>query len=87
MRRPRIPRRLHGEGQPRAVLGPMDPQLAAGQYDTVLDVHGADAVLVAVTKCVASASSERLALYGRPVRPMAVLVQQMVDASASGVAF
>jgi pyruvate,water dikinase len=64
----------------------------AGQYMTVLDVRGADALADAVRKCWASAFSERVAAYraarGHPgVVGMAVLVQRLVQAEAAGVAF
>lgn len=59
----------------------------AGQYDTVLNVRGADAVLAAAAACVKSAYDGRTESYGGTARPMAVLVQRMVDADASGVAF
>jgi pyruvate,water dikinase len=59
----------------------------AGQYETVLAVRGADAVLDAARRCVASASHERAAAYGGEHAPMAVLVQCMVPATAAGVAF
>jgi phosphohistidine swiveling domain-containing protein len=59
----------------------------AGHYLTVLEVRGVDAVLDAAARCVRSASSERLARYGRSGAPMAVLVQRMVEADAAGVAF
>ena len=59
----------------------------AGQYETVLNVRGVDAVLEAAATCVASATDGRVAMYGHAVRPMAVLVQRMVDADAAGVAF
>jgi pyruvate,water dikinase len=59
----------------------------AGQYDTELNVRGVDAVLEAAAACVASATDGRVALYGQAARPMAVLVQRMVDADAAGVAF
>lgn len=59
----------------------------AGQYDTVLNVRGVDAVLAAAAACVASARGGRIDSYGRVGGPMAVLVQRMVDAEASGVAF
>jgi rifampicin phosphotransferase len=58
----------------------------AGQYDTLLNVRGVDAVLDAAARCMASADDGRVAAYGYAVRPMAVLVQQMVDADVSGVA-
>lgn len=59
----------------------------AGQYDTVLNVRGAEGVLAAASAVVASAQDERLRAYAGNAQPMAVLVQQMVDADASGVAF
>ncbi len=74
----------------------------AGLYETVLDVRGEAQVIAAIEHCWASASSARVAAYraergtNAPRRisgeagdaaAMAVLVQQMVPASASGVAF
>lgn len=74
----------------------------AGLYETVLDVSGEAQVIAAIERCWASASSARVVAYharratrGPPstaggeetVAAMAVLVQQMVLASASGVAF
>lgn len=59
----------------------------AGQYETVLDVRGADAVLEAVGRCLASATDERALTYGGAGGAMAVLVQVMVPATAAGVAF
>src|SRR5215475_170824 len=65
----------------------------AGQYETFLNVTGQTAVFEAVHRCIASASSDRVSAYARErdtriTRPsMAVLVQQMVHADASGVAF
>jgi phosphohistidine swiveling domain-containing protein len=59
----------------------------AGQYDTVLNVRGAEAVLAAAAGCVRSGSDGRLQAYGHGAQPMAVLVQQMVEAEVSGVAF
>ena len=74
----------------------------AGLYETVLDVRGEAQVIAAIEQCWASASSARVAAYRarrattapprtsgeRVTAPgMAVLVQQMVPASASGVAF
>ncbi|GAA2273953.1 PEP/pyruvate-binding domain-containing protein [Kitasatospora cystarginea] len=62
----------------------------AGQYDSVLDVRGADAVADALRQCWASAFSDRVAAYRNgedaPMR-MGVLVQAMVPAAAAGVAF
>ncbi|MDQ7803490.1 PEP/pyruvate-binding domain-containing protein [Amycolatopsis sp. A133] len=64
----------------------------AGQYESVLDVRGLDAVLDAVKVCWDSAGSDRVASYrqGRGIDGsgrMAVLVQRMVPAEAAGVAF
>ena len=74
----------------------------AGLYETVLDVRGDAQVIAAVERCWASASSARVAANraelgtripsrisgrGGDTGAMAVLVQQMVPASASGVAF
>lgn len=59
----------------------------AGQYDTLLNVRGAEAVMDAAAACVRSAHAGRVESYGHAVRPMAILVQQMVDAQAAGVAF
>jgi pyruvate,water dikinase len=68
---------------------------AAGQYESVLAVRGAEAVAEAVRVCWASASSARATDYwnhldsdaadGEP--DMAVLVQRLIDAEASGVTF
>jgi phosphoenolpyruvate synthase/pyruvate phosphate dikinase len=65
----------------------------AGMHDTLLNVSGADAVLEAVARCAASAMSERALAYRqeRGLRAenvrIAVLVQQMIQAEASFVAF
>ena len=65
----------------------------AGQYDTLLDVQGDAAVLDAVALCWAStfseravASRQRLGISQREVA-MAVVVQELVVAECSGVAF
>jgi phosphohistidine swiveling domain-containing protein len=63
----------------------------AGQLETVLDVEGDDALLEAVRRVLASAFSERLRAYkGRTAAQplsLAVVVQSMVPAVVSGVAF
>ncbi|MBW3570340.1 MAG: hypothetical protein KY467_04470, partial [Gemmatimonadetes bacterium] len=64
----------------------------AGQYESVLDVRGMDAVCRAITVCVASATSDRLHAYeaahgSGDGTGMAVLVQRMVPADSAGVAF
>ena len=62
----------------------------AGQYESVLEVRGLEA-LAAVRRCWASAFSERIATYraarGQDASRMAVLVQRLVPAAAAGVAF
>jgi pyruvate,water dikinase len=58
----------------------------AGQFDTVLGVRAAD-VPAAVRTVWASAANEHALAYGGVLLPMAVIVQAMVDAEVSGVAF
>jgi len=64
----------------------------AGQYETFLNVCGTDKVRQAIRLCRKSASSTRVRIY-RAQRAqgsgeeIAVLVQRMVDADTSGVAF
>ena len=64
----------------------------AGQYETVLGVSGAAAVLDAVRRVRESAHDERVLAYRRTHGPegqegIAVLLQRMVASEASGVAF
>ena len=63
----------------------------AGQYDTVLNVEGFDAVLLAINHCVSSLESARAMQYqGRDdtaETAMNVVVQRMVNARAAGVVF
>jgi phosphohistidine swiveling domain-containing protein len=65
----------------------------AGQQDTVLDVQGEEALRQAVKRCWASLWSARAVAYRQqrgeecPDLAMAVLVQQMVPATAAGVIF
>lgn len=63
----------------------------AGQYATVLNVHGFEKLVEAIKTCWASAFSLHLKLYqkkyGHEFSPVAVLVQRFVMASAAGVAF
>jgi pyruvate,water dikinase len=58
----------------------------AGYYSSVLDVRGAEAVLSAMKRVLASAEPREIASLSE-ARPMAVLVQTMVRADAAGVAF
>ncbi len=64
----------------------------AGQYETVLDVRGAEALIAAVRRCWGSAFSQNVAVYRAAraedeVGGMAVLIQRLVPADAAGVAF
>jgi rifampicin phosphotransferase len=65
----------------------------AGQHETVLNVHGADALIDAVRRCRDSLTSERAVAYreasgfGDAPARMAVVVQRMVDPAAAGVLF
>jgi rifampicin phosphotransferase len=64
----------------------------AGQYETILNVDGIDALKAAIAQCVASLDGARAKAYqnekanASDVR-MCVVVQQMVDAHAAGVLF
>jgi phosphohistidine swiveling domain-containing protein len=64
----------------------------AGQHETILNVSGTDDVVEAVLECWRSAGNDRVTAYRRekgidaPVH-VAVLVQQMVDADVSAIAF
>jgi pyruvate,water dikinase len=64
----------------------------AGQYETVLDVRGVEAVVAAVRRVRATANDERVAAYRQAHGPagtsgIAVLLMPMVASEASGVAF
>ena len=65
----------------------------AGQYETILNVAGVGAVVQAVVRCWSAARSARVTAYRRRQgasdgqAALAVLVQQMVMADASAVAF
>ncbi|HEY8825117.1 MAG TPA: PEP/pyruvate-binding domain-containing protein [Candidatus Limnocylindria bacterium] len=64
----------------------------AGQHETVLDVGGVDAIVDALLECWRSVYSERAAAYRRErgiagAPRIAVLVQLMVPADASAIAF
>ncbi|MBI4614343.1 MAG: phosphoenolpyruvate-utilizing enzyme [Planctomycetes bacterium] len=65
----------------------------AGQYDTFLSIEGDEALLSAVRKCWASVASYRSYVYRKQggISPaelaIAVVVQRMVPAEASGVLF
>lgn len=64
----------------------------AGQYETVLDVEGADALRSAVERCLRSVDNRRSAAYRAEKfehgdAMMCVVVQRMVDARVAGVLF
>jgi len=65
----------------------------AGQYESYLNIKGADDLLIAVKKCWASLWLERAIIYrekngiGHDNIAMAVIVQRMVPAEISGVTF
>jgi pyruvate,water dikinase len=64
----------------------------AGQQSTFLGVSGADAVVDAVRKCLASLHTDRAQAYRRKQNvggevAMAVVVQRLVDADTAGVMF
>ena len=64
----------------------------AGQHESYLNVVGADAVVEAVERCLASARSARAREYRRahglrPEARVAVLVQQLVRSDVSAVVF
>ena len=64
----------------------------AGQYETLLDVEGLDALCAAIEDCLQSTQTARAAAYrgekttGSEMQ-MNVVVQKMVDARAAGVVF
>ena len=64
----------------------------AGQYETILDVDGIEQLKQAIDKCLASASSARASAYRNENTnlgdvPMAIVVQEMVEARSAGVLF
>lgn len=64
----------------------------AGQYETILDVEGIDALREAINRCIASLSSEHADAYKSEQADlqenrMCVVVQAMVDARCAGVLF
>lgn len=64
----------------------------AGQYETVLNVEGTEALRVAIEDCLRSLENARAAAYrdektGQSEVQMNIVVQQMVDARAAGVLF
>lgn len=93
-----LARRLNSDAVPVAVRSSaLDEDGAAasfaGQHDTYLNVRGADAVVDAVHRCVRSAASPEAVAYrsqrGLPFDDVriAVLVQELVPADVSAVAF
>jgi pyruvate,water dikinase len=68
-----------------------DEDSYAGQHDTFLHVDSLSAAWESYRQCLDSIRSDRAVAYraarGLPVPRMAVIVQEMVDADASGVLF
>jgi rifampicin phosphotransferase len=63
-------------------------QSFAGQFRTVLNVRGREALAEALRACLDSAASQQVRSYGRNgTQPMALLVQRQVEARSAGVAF
>jgi len=63
-------------------------QSFAGQFRTVLNVRGREALAGALRACLASADSAQVRSYGRNgAQPMALLIQRQVEARSAGVAF
>jgi rifampicin phosphotransferase len=58
----------------------------AGQFDSLLGVRAAE-VPAAVARVWASAANAHALAYGAGLTPMGVVIQRMVDAAVSGVAF
>ncbi|TNF35314.1 MAG: pyruvate, water dikinase [Gammaproteobacteria bacterium] len=64
----------------------------AGQYETILNVEGFDALRVAIDQCVASLESHRASAYkaqqfGDVPVTMSVVIQRMIQPRAAGVLF
>jgi len=64
----------------------------AGQYETILNVEGIDALEMAIEECLGSLANQRATTYKSqqtdlPIVEMAVVVQCMVEARAAGVLF
>jgi len=90
---------LIGEAQPavavRSSATDEDSATAAfaGQYETYLNIMGADAVCTAIERCWASANTERVIEYRRQLGiatqdpKLAVLIQALVPADVSAVVF
>jgi pyruvate,water dikinase len=87
-----------GEGTPRvavrsSAIGEDSHDASfAGQHETVLDISGVDPIVDAILECWRSVSSERATAYRRQhgiagTPRIAVLVQLMVPAEASAIAF
>jgi phosphoenolpyruvate synthase/pyruvate phosphate dikinase len=61
---------------------------AAGQYESVMGVEGAEALAAAIEHCYAAAEGERARAYrGEAETALAVVIQREVRAARAGVAF
>jgi phosphoenolpyruvate synthase/pyruvate phosphate dikinase len=64
----------------------------AGQYESILNVVGAEAIYQAIERCWASANADRVRAYRQErgldsAVPVAVLVQHLIPADASAIVF
>jgi len=64
----------------------------AGQYESILNVVGTEAIVEAIGRCWASANADRVRAYRRErglasTVPVAVLIQQLIPADASAIVF
>jgi rifampicin phosphotransferase len=64
----------------------------AGQFETVLDVRGEDALIAAVERCMTSSKSDRVRAYQRQIGAqsiptLGVIVQRFVKSEVAGVLF
>jgi pyruvate,water dikinase len=82
-------RRLGGTVAVRSTAVAEDgPELSyAGQFDSVLDIDGETALITAIESCLAAAGRQEARGYGGLDHQLAILVQRMIGADASGVAF
>jgi phosphoenolpyruvate synthase/pyruvate phosphate dikinase len=65
-----------------------DDKSAAGQYESVMGVRGADALIEAVRACYEAADSRRARAYrGEGVAQVGIVIQREISSSRAGVAF
>jgi phosphoenolpyruvate synthase/pyruvate phosphate dikinase len=65
-----------------------DDKSAAGQYESVMGVRGAEALIAAVLACYAAADSRRAKAYrGEGAAQVGIVIQREIGSSRAGVAF